>query len=407
MDFHLPELGEGVYEAEMQRWLVQAGDKVKPGQGLLEVLTDKATMEVPAPFAGTVTSLKVQPGDKLKIGQVVLAYEGQAKVVADSPVDSAPREASVPTGAKAPRSPNGPVSAPGIAVQAAPSVRQMAHKLGIDLTTIEGTGPHGRILIDDLSQHIRAAAPTDGAVPKKDAAPAIDFGKPGTRVKLAGVRRKIAEHMVHSKRTVPHYTYVDECDVTDLVKLRELLREPYAERGVKLTYLAFFVKAVVGALQEVPIVNASLDEKAGEIVLYAGYHIGIAVAAPTGLVVPVVKDADKRGLFEVAQEIERLSNDARTNKSKVEDLRGGTFTVTSIGNIGGLFATPIINHPEVAILGVGKIVKRPVFDEQGQVRPADMVYLSISGDHRVLDGISAASFGNALIRRLQRPGGLV
>jgi 2-oxoisovalerate dehydrogenase E2 component (dihydrolipoyl transacylase) len=407
MDFHLPELGEGVYEAEMQRWLVQAGDKVKPGQGLLEALTDKATMEVPAPFAGTVTSLKVQPGDKLKIGQVVLAYEGQAKVVADSPVDSAPREASVPTGAKAPRSANGPVSAPGVAVQAAPSVRQMAHKLGIDLTNIEGSGPHGRILIDDLSSHIRAAAPADGAAPKKDAAPAIDFGKPGTRIKLAGVRRKVAEHMVHSKRTVPHYTYVDECEVTDLVRLREMLREPYAERGVKLTYLAFFVKAVVGALQEVPIVNASLDEKAGEIVLHAGYHIGIAVAAPTGLIVPVVKDADKRSLFDIAQEIERRSSDVRTNKSKLDDLRGGTFTITSIGNVGGLFATPIINHPEVAILGIGKIVKRPIYDEHGQVRPADMVYLSISCDHRVLDGVSAASFGNALVRRLRGPGGLV
>jgi len=406
MDFHLPELGEGVYEAEMQRWLVQAGDRVKPGQGLLEVLTDKATMEVPAPFGGAVTSLKVQPGDKLKIGQAVLAYEGQAKTVAATPADSAPREASTPTGASAPRSANGPVAAPGVAVQAAPSVRQMAHKLGIDLTQIEGSGPHGRILIDDLGSHIRAAAPT-GAAPKKDSGPAIDFGKPGTRIKLAGVRRKIAEHMVHSKRTVPHYTYVDECDVADLVKLRELLREPYAERGVKLTYLAFFVKAVVGALQEVPIVNASLDEKAGEIVLHDGYHIGIAVAAPTGLVVPVVKGADQRSLFEIAQEIERLSSDVRTNKSKLEDLRGGTFTITSIGNIGGLFATPIINHPEVAILGIGKIVKRPVFDEHGQVRAADMIYLSISGDHRVLDGIITASFGNALMRRLQKPGGLV
>jgi pyruvate dehydrogenase E2 component (dihydrolipoamide acetyltransferase)/2-oxoisovalerate dehydrogenase E2 component (dihydrolipoyl transacylase) len=209
--------------------------------------------------------------------------------------------------------------------------------------------------------------------------------------------------MVQSKTTIPHYSYVDECDVTDLVRLRESLRAAYAEAGVKLTYLAFFVKAVALALKEVPIVNASLDEPADEIVLHDHYHVGIAVATPAGLIVPVVRDADRKDLGAIAREVERLSAEARAGKSKLDDLRGGTFTVTSIGNVGGLISTPIINPPEVGILGVGKVVKRPVFDAAGNVRPAEMVYLSFSFDHRVLDGAVGAAFGNAVIRRLQQP----
>jgi pyruvate dehydrogenase E2 component (dihydrolipoamide acetyltransferase)/2-oxoisovalerate dehydrogenase E2 component (dihydrolipoyl transacylase) len=370
-------------------------------------------MEVPAPFAGTVSGLRAQPGDMLKIGQPILSYEGDNKEVPATPADSSPRPTESPSGTPAPRSPNGPAApskprderseSRGLPVQAAPSVRQLAHKLGIDLGLVRGSGPHGRILIEDLSNHVSTPSAGDGARPKKEAPPPFDFGKPGTRVKLLGVRRKIAEHMVQAKRVIPHYSYIDECDVTDLVKLRDMVREPFAEKGAKLTYLAFFVKAVVGALKEIPIVNASLDETAGEIVLHDHYHVGIAVAAPAGLMVPVIRDADKLSLLDTARAIERLTSEVRANKSKIEDLRGGTFTITSIGGLGGLFATPIINHPQVGILGIGKIVKRPVFDEHGQVRPADMVYLSFSFDHRVLDGAIAASFGNALIRRLQRP----
>jgi pyruvate dehydrogenase E2 component (dihydrolipoamide acetyltransferase)/2-oxoisovalerate dehydrogenase E2 component (dihydrolipoyl transacylase) len=276
----------------------------------------------------------------------------------------------------------------------------LARKLGIDLAQIRGSGPAGRILIDDLSHHL-------GSAPKPAQAPHLDFGTPGTRVKFAGLRRKIAEHMVLAKRTIPHYTYVDECDVSALVALREALKEPLARKGGKLTYLAFFVKAVAAALQEVPIVNASLDDKSEEIVLHDKYHIGIAVATPGGLIVPVIRDADRKGLLDIAGEVERLSNDARQGKLKLDDLRGGTFTITSIGNIGGLFATPIINHPEVGILGVGKIVKRPIFDERGQVKAADMLYLSFSFDHRVLDGAIGAAFGNAVIKGLQNPAAML
>jgi pyruvate/2-oxoglutarate dehydrogenase complex dihydrolipoamide acyltransferase (E2) component len=399
MDFPLPELGEGVYEAEAVRWLVKAGEQVKPGQTLLEVLTDKATMEVPAPFAGTITELKVQPGDKLVIGQPILAYEEKAGAgVAPHRETKKPAPAKTSATTVSSKSPNGPPPPAALAlIKAAPAVRQMARKLGVDLAKVHGSGPHGRILIDDLAKSIHA-------VPAAE--PGIDYGT-GQRVKLQGLRRKIAERMDRSKRIVPHYTYVDECDVTELVALREKERESFAKQGVKLTYLAFFVKATALALKEVPSVNSSLDDVAGEVVLHDHVNIGIAVATDNGLIVPVIHDVDKLSLLGIAREVERLSHDARAGKLKVDDLKGGTFTITSIGNLGGLFASPVINHPEVAILGIGKIVKRPVFNEKGNIRPADMVYLSLGCDHRVLDGAIAIEFGNAIIRRLQKPAELL
>jgi pyruvate dehydrogenase E2 component (dihydrolipoamide acetyltransferase)/2-oxoisovalerate dehydrogenase E2 component (dihydrolipoyl transacylase) len=405
MDFALPEIGEGVYEAELIRWLIEAGAVVKRGQPLVEVMTDKATMEVPSPFAGTITTLRAQPGQPVKVGQVLLSYESAAPSAAaprgKAPAVEKPVHASVPMATNH----NGPVRAEAagrLPVKAAPSVRQLARKLGIDLGAIHGSGPEGRILIEDLAPRIQApAAPT---VPAESTP---DYGKPGTRIKMQGLRRTIAQRMVQSKRTIPHYSYIEECDATDLVRLRDSLRDTFARAGVKLTYLAFFVKAVVAALKEIPIVNASLDEESGEIVLHDRYHIGIAVAAPSGLMVPVVRDADQKDVGGIAREIERLSSAARTGKSRREDLLGSTFTITSIGNYGGLISTPVINPPEVAILGIGKIVKRPVYDNAGQIRPADMVYLSLSFDHRVVDGAVGAAFGNAILRQLQNPAALL
>jgi pyruvate dehydrogenase E2 component (dihydrolipoamide acetyltransferase)/2-oxoisovalerate dehydrogenase E2 component (dihydrolipoyl transacylase) len=397
MDFHLPELGEGVYEAELVSWLVQPGQTVKRGQNLMEVLTDKATMEVPAPFAGTIVELKTEPGQQLKVGDLVLTYEGAAPGRASGVETPAKQQGDGQ--ARLPRNGASPVPAAPTPLKAAPSVRYLARKLGVDLAEIRGTGPEGRILIGDLPTRVHPPE----AQPKSPAEPAADFGKPGSRIKLQGLRRRIAERMVLAKRTAPHYSYVDECDASELVRLREALKPMYARAGVKLTYLPFLVKAVVAALKEVPMVNATLDEKAGEIILHDDYHIGIAVAAPAGLLVPVVHEADKKDLGQIAREIERLSADARSGKSRLEDLRGGTFTITSIGGIGGLISTPILNHPEVGILGVGKFVKRPVYDEHGDLRAADMVYLSWSFDHRVVDGAIGAVFGNAVIRQLQNP----
>jgi len=410
MEFRLPELGEGVYEAELVGWLVKAGDAVKRGQGLMEVMTDKATMEVPSPFAGTVTALEAKPGQQIKVGEVVLTYTaaGQAKAEAGDgrkddaatrrPGDAATEKAMVSSG----NSDRKAVAASQ--VKAAPSVRYLARKLGIDLGQVRGSGPGGRVLIDDLTGQV---APAE--TPKRPARPEArpDYGTPGTRVKLQGLRRIIADRMVRSKHTIPHYTYVDECDVSDLVRLRDALRPSYEPAGVKLTYLAFFVKAVTAALKEVPVVNASLDEEAGEIVLHDRYHIGIAVATPGGLMVPVVRDADRKDLTQIARDIERLGTEARAGKARVDDLRGSTFTVTSVGNIGGLFSTPVINYPEVGILGVGKVVKRPVYDAAGNLRPADVVYLSLSFDHRVVDGAVGAVFSNAVIRQLQTPAALL
>jgi pyruvate dehydrogenase E2 component (dihydrolipoamide acetyltransferase)/2-oxoisovalerate dehydrogenase E2 component (dihydrolipoyl transacylase) len=422
MEFRLPELGEGVYEAEMVAWLVKVGDTVKRGQILMEVLTDKASMEVPSPFAGTITALHAESGQSLKVGDTVLTYtpagkadkkavRGNGEQGADKqelPIKPQRDESAKPAGfqsvtfdrARAPI----PAAATGAAVRAAPSVRYLARKLGVDLTSIDGSGPGGRILIGDLSAHVKAAGPAPKP-PVEEIHP--EYGTPCTRIKLQGVRRKIAEHMVQSKRAIPHYSYVDECDVSEMVRLREDLRATYAEAGVKLTYLTFVVKAVVAALKEVPIVNSSLNEEAGEIVLHDRYHIGIAVMTPNGLIVPVIHDADGKDLAQIARDIEKLSAEARAGKVRLEDLRGGTFTITSIGGIGGLFSTPVINHPEAAILGIGKVVKRPVFDGAGNVRPADIMYLSLSFDHRIVDGAVGAAFGNAIIRWLQNPATLL
>jgi pyruvate dehydrogenase E2 component (dihydrolipoamide acetyltransferase)/2-oxoisovalerate dehydrogenase E2 component (dihydrolipoyl transacylase) len=417
MEFRLPEIGEGVYEAELVSWLVKPGDPVKRGQNIMEVLTDKATMEIPSPFTGTVGSLQAEPGQSIKVGQVVLSYTaaGQKEepaVSAAAPPAEAPLQETVPARkatvvAVSGAGGNGPVfseTRSGLPVQAAPSVRYLAHKLGIDLARVRGTGPGGRILVGDLTPYLSRPQPSAGqATPE----PRPDYGTPGARIKLQGIRRKIADHMVLSKRTIPHYSYVDECDVTEMVRLRDGVREAYQQAGVKLTYLAFIVKAVTAALKDVPIMNATLDEAQGQIVLHDRYHIGVAVATPAGLIVPVIHDADRKELGQVAQEIERLSTQARAGKVKLDDLRGGTFTVTSVGNIGGLFSSPVINHPEVGILGVGKIVRRPVFDDHGQVKPADMVYLSFSFDHRVIDGAVGAAFGNAVVKRLQNPAALL
>jgi pyruvate dehydrogenase E2 component (dihydrolipoamide acetyltransferase)/2-oxoisovalerate dehydrogenase E2 component (dihydrolipoyl transacylase) len=397
MDFALPELGEGVYEAELIRWLVKTGDVVKRGQPLLEVMTDKATMEVPAPFAAKVTSVVGESGAKLKVGQVILTYQGdgRAEPVVKTPVAVAEKAMPMPTKT------NG-LTGGAIAV-AAPSVRHLARKMGIDLSRVRGSGPAGRILLEDLAPFLGRELP---AKPRA-AEPAAEYGRPGTRMKLQGVRRRIAEHLVDAKKRIPHYSYVDECDVGELVRLRHGLRDACAKNGIKLTYLPFFVKAVAEALKEVPLVNSSLDEEAGEIVLHDRYNVGIAVATPNGLIVPVIHEADKKDLFAVAAEAERLSNEGRAGRARLENLKGGTFTVTSIGGIGGLISTPIINHPEVGIMGIGKIVRRPVYDREGHIKPADLVYLSFSFDHRVVDGAVGASFGNAVKRHLEHPAAML
>jgi pyruvate dehydrogenase E2 component (dihydrolipoamide acetyltransferase)/2-oxoisovalerate dehydrogenase E2 component (dihydrolipoyl transacylase) len=228
-----------------------------------------------------------------------------------------------------------------------------------------------------------------------------------TRTKLIGIRQRIAANMVASKQHIPHYSYVDECDVTDLVRLRDQLKEPLQNQGVKLTYLPFIIKAVARALGEMPALNSTFDDTTQEIITHPTVNIGVAVAAPAGLMVPVLKRADQKDIVTIAKDIDRLATDARNGRIKPDDIQGGTFTVTSIGGIGGLISTPIIHRPQVAILGIGKIVKRPVYDDAGQLRPAEMLYLSFSFDHRIIDGAIGAQFGNAVIRQLSQPAALL
>ncbi|MGL6094723.1 MAG: dihydrolipoamide acetyltransferase family protein [Fimbriiglobus sp.] len=403
MDFLLPPVGEGLIEVELVRWLVAPGDAVRRGQPLLEVLSDKATMEVPSPFAGTVTEVHGEPGDKLNVGQVVLGYESAAAKISHEPRDSLPR-VSIPIEDRGgePRGSSGEMNGPG-PVAAAPSIRLLARKLGLDLARIRGTGPGGRILHDDLTPFL--ATPTASKPPA--AKHAMDLGTAGTKQKLAGVRRAIAERMVASKTAIPHYAYVDECDFTELVRLRGQLKEPFARADLRLTYLPFVLKAVARALKHVPLVNSTFDDDTGEVTLHDRYHIGIAVAAPAGLMVPVIRDVDRKDVAVLAAEIDRLSETARAGRVRPDDLRGGSFTVSSIGSIGGLISTPIVNRPEVGIVGIGKLVRRPVYDAAGDLRPADLVYLSFSFDHRIVDGAIGATFGNAVIRELERPAGLL
>jgi pyruvate dehydrogenase E2 component (dihydrolipoamide acetyltransferase)/2-oxoisovalerate dehydrogenase E2 component (dihydrolipoyl transacylase) len=284
----------------------------------------------------------------------------------------------------------------------------LARKLGVDLSRLQGSGPNGRILVDDVTtvyEQSRAAAVARPS--QRTHTPLFDLGRPGTRVKLAGLRRLTAERMTLSAQTIPQATYVEETNVTDLVRLRESLKPTLEQRGSRLTYLPFMVKAVALALREVPIVNASLEDASREIVLHDHYHIGVAVATPNGLIVPVVKDADQLDLLGIASEIERLSTDARAGKSSRDDLQGATFTITSVGNFGGILSTPMVNPPEAAILGIGRIVRRPVFDDRGQVVPADLVHLSLTFDHRLLDGAVAAVFVNAIVSHLRAPAALL
>lgn len=416
MDFRLPELGEGIYEAELIRWLVKPGDGVRRGQGLMEVMTDKATMEVPSPFAGVIDSIAAQEGQQLKVGEVILIFhepgqksepekpEGRVKKAeadGNRQATDGKKETESVSRSRDQRAKTVVTQLP----KTSPSVRLMARKLNIDLNQVHGSGPGGRILIEDVASRLqdRQTQPADS----RPAAPRHDLGKPGTRLKVQGLRRKMAEHMVQAKKAIPHSTYVDEGDVTELVWLRQSLRDKFSRAGIKLTYLPFFVKAVTAALQEIPFVNSSLDEAEQEIVLHDHYHIGVAAATPAGLIVPVLHDANRKTLPEIAQELERLNADARAGKSRLEDLRGGTFTITSIGGFGGLISTPIVNYPQAAILGIGRIVKRPVYDANGSIKPADLVYLSLSFDHRILDGAVAAAFCNAVMRLLQNPAELL
>ena len=381
------------------KWLVKEGEEVKENEPLVEIMTDKVNVEIPSPKKGTVLKLMAKEGEVVKVGQtlLVIGEKGEQTV----PATSTPLTTEVPM--SAPAEAKAATAAPltGIAkrsqeILATPATRKLARDLGVDLALLQGTGPAGRITEEDVQRFKSGARAVTVAVPT--------LGRPGTeeRVPLRGIRRKIAERMVKSKQTAAHVTHVDEVDMTEIVQLREKSKVSAEKRGVKLTYLPFIIKALIPALKQFPYVNATLDDASDEIILKKYYNIGIATNTEQGLIVPVVKDADHKSIAQLADEIARLSERARKGELTLDEIQGSTFTITNVGSIGGVFATPIINYPEVAILGVHKITKRPVVKDN-QIVIRDMTYFSVSFDHRVLDGAMAAEFMNVIKQYLEDP----
>ncbi len=370
IELKLPDVGEGIAEGEVVRWLVAEGAKVKEDDPLVEILTDKANVEIPSPMSGTVVKILAAPGQIVKVGGPLALIE--------------------PAAGPGKGSPSGKTAGAAGEVLATPFVRKLAKDLGLELGAVPGSGPGGRITEEDVR---RAAGP-------KTPAGAPAESTPEERIPFKGRRRMTARKMVAAKTRVPHALLVDEADVSGLLSERAKMREIGEREGVRITILPFVMKAVAGALRGHPALNASLDEDREEIVLKKKIDVGMAVDAGDGLVVPVVRNADAKSVIELAREIERLSAAAREGTLAPGDLTGGTFTISSVGSIGGLFSYPIINVPEAAILAAHKIVTRPVVRD-GEIVPREMMYLSLSFDHRIVDGGEATRFLNDVVRRIE------
>ena len=404
IEVRLPPIGEGIAEGEIVKWIVQKGQKIEAEQPLLEVLTDKAAVEIPAPQSGIVAELLFQEGDLVPVGSVV-ARLSQGEEVKTHSVGEA-LSISSPAVSESSATVSQPQASD--AAMATPAVRQKAREKGLELSQVIGTGPFGRILMEDLNAPV-AGLPTATSVsvaqPAQSAVPPVRSALPAAqeeRIPLRGIRRKIAEQMVRSKYTAPDFLYADEADFNELVAWRKELSELVKPQGVKLTYLPFLIKALISALKAYPTLNASLDETTQELVLKKVYHMGIAAASPQGLLVPVIQHADQLSILDLAREIERLSGAVREGKAKPDELKGSTFTITNIGVIGGLISAPIINYPEVAILGFNKIYQKPVV-WQGEIVARWVCTLSLSVDHRVVDGADAAYFLRHMIQLLENP----
>ena len=410
-EFKLPDLGEGLTEGEIVEWLVKEGDPIEEDQVFVKVETDKAVLEIPSPRKGMVLRMGPAEGETVQVGQVILVIgeEGEKPVPVTKPeraekrpsvgvvgeLEEAPEEEGVPAEAM-PTHPGKSVE-----VLAMPAVRKLARELKVDLRTIKGSGPQGRITKEDVQ---KASGKREEKPPEKVVKAARKYDMYGyvERVPLRGMRKTIARAMVRSKYTAPHVTAMDEADITRLVALREKEKEKAAKKGIHLTYLPFVVKAVMAGLEEHPNVNATLDDENEEIILKKYFNIGVAVDTKDGLMVPVVKNVKEKSILQLADELTKLSEKARSRTIDLADLKGGTFTITNYGAVGGIYGSPIINYPEVAILGLGRIQEKPVVVE-GRIEVRKMLPLSLSFDHRVVDGAEAARFLNTVIDHLEDP----
>jgi 2-oxoisovalerate dehydrogenase E2 component (dihydrolipoyl transacylase) len=399
--FKMPDLGEGTVDAEIVAWHTKPGDTVSEDQLIVEVMTDKAAVEVPAPVSGRVISVTGAPGDKVAVGSPLIVFElSDSAQPAPAATAAAASTPAVPApAAPAPAASTKPAAAAESAVKSAPAARQgrvmtspanrrRASEAGIDLSTVPGSGPGGRILTADLA----------GAAPRA----AVSVAADSTEIKVIGLRRLIAERMSEAKRNIPHFAYVEEVDVTELESLREHLNRMRAKEAGSLSYLPLVAMALIRVLESFPQCNVLYDAARGVLVRHRAVHLGIATQTPDGLKVPVVHNAQSQSLWEMAAEIRRLAERARSNKATREELTGSTITITSLGKLGGIASTPIINAPEVAIIGLNKAVERPVV-HQGAIAVRRIMNLSSSFDHRFVDGYDAAAMIQALKERLEHP----
>jgi len=393
--FRLPDIGEGVAEAEIVAWHVKVGDHIKEDQPLLDVVTDKATVDMSSPVEGTVTALHGDVGAKAPVGSVLVEFDvagqGQQPVAA--------REAKQDVAQNARAGEDAPAAKPIVAHNdnpptASPATRRQATEWGIKLEEVKGSGPRGRILPEDLERHrarVKSGAKTDGKTRDE-----IE------EIKVIGVRRQIADRMSQSKRQIPHFSYVEEVDVTELENLRADLNANRTDDQSKLTMLAFLMRAIVKLIPDFPNINAHYNDTDGVLKRYAAVHVGIATQTPNGLMVPVVRHAESRDIWDCARELLRVSQAARDGSARRDELLGSTITLTSLGPLGGIAATPIINYPEVAIIGPNKIVERPVIEGAFLTR-RKIMNVSSSFDHRIVDGHDAARFIQQLKRLLEHP----
>lgn len=418
-DVVLPDIGEGVTEGELVKYLVKVGDPVKEDQPVAEIMTDKATVEVPSPFTGQVKELKCKEGEVIGIGKplVVLEVGGTTAPTPTAKTSiAAPQTTSSPTMMMATTNTNipkkdNPISVaasagldvyPPVAdskVLATPGTRRLAREMSVDINNLTGTGNAGRVTREDV---LKASTGAVAAGPHTFAIPKMTSTGPEERIPLKGIRRKIAESMQLSKRIIPHFTLMDEANVTQLVDMRTQLKPMADKQGIKITYLPFVMKALIATAREFKMFNASIDDNAQEIVYKKFFNIGFAADTPNGLLVPVIKDADQKTIYQISKEIVELAAKAKDGKLALEDMKGATMTITNIGSIGGNYATPIINHPEVVILGMYKINDKPIWNGTTWV-PAKFMNFTVTADHRLIDGAVAANFLKAFINRIENP----